>query len=84
MYQRERSTSSLKLVSYSDFESYDIFVSLSRLRGFLLHYIMASQDCGFDLFFSRCKCLVQLPYRFVVRLLRALVCSVQPSSRLVV
>lgn len=37
MYQRERSTSSLKLVSYSDFESYDIFVSLSRLRGFVLH-----------------------------------------------
>ena len=37
MYQRERSTSSLKLVSYSDFESYDIFVSLSRLWGFVLH-----------------------------------------------
>ena len=37
MYQRERSTSSLKLVSYSDFESYDIFVSLSRLRGFVLY-----------------------------------------------
>ena len=82
MYQRERSTSSLKLVSYSDFESYDIFVSLSRLRGFVLHN--GKSGLRFDLFFSRCKCLVQLPYRFVVRLLRALVCSVQPSSRLVV
>ena len=82
MYQRERSTSSLKLVSYSDFESYDIFVSLSRLRGFVLHN--GKSGLRFDLFFSRCKCLVQLPYRFVVRLLRALVCSVQPSLRLVV
>lgn len=82
MYQRERSTSSLKLVSYSDFESYDIFVSLSRLWGFVLHN--GKSGLRFDLFFSRCKCLVQLPYRIVVRLLRALVCSVQPSLRLVV
>ena len=56
MYQRERSTSSLKLVSYSDFESYDIFVSLSRLWGFVLHN--GKSGLRFDLFFSRCKCLV--------------------------
>jgi len=64
MYQRERSTSSLKLVSYSDFESYDIFVSLSRLWGFVLHN--GKSGLRFDLFFSRCKCSVQPSLRLVV------------------